>query len=290
MVWNIFFHPLRNFPGPLAWGATGLCRHYRLTSGKLGHDLVALHKRYGGIVRIAPNELSVVDARGWKDIYGPRKSESGPKELPKNKQFYQVFGPGSPESIFSADLDKHATIRNSISPAFSERNLRATEPILHEYVDLFIRRLRENSQDGSTPVDLSAWFNYLTFDLSGRLTLGSAFDCLRNSKYHVWVSAIVSHIKEMTYLHFIAYLGLGWVPGVLLKSSIFKGMALNEYWMKEKIKLRMKCKDDETLDYFDGLLKLQDELVRWTDALDDAESCTAGRRHHPFPSTFFATL
>lgn len=36
--------------------------------GDMQHWLPKLHEKYGGVVRLAPNEVSYIDARGWKDI------------------------------------------------------------------------------------------------------------------------------------------------------------------------------------------------------------------------------
>jgi hypothetical protein len=36
------------------------------------HELVHLHQKFGSIVRIAPNELSVCSPAAWADIYTSR--------------------------------------------------------------------------------------------------------------------------------------------------------------------------------------------------------------------------
>lgn len=74
-VRNIYFHPLRKHPGPKAWAASRLpwCLHqYR---GNLSQRLHELHKQYGPVVRIAPDEISYISADAWKTIYGQRSVE-----------------------------------------------------------------------------------------------------------------------------------------------------------------------------------------------------------------------
>lgn len=46
-----------------------------------------------------------------------------------------------------------------LSPAFSERTLKDQEQILHTYIDLFIKRLHEVSEEGKKPMEMTVWWN-----------------------------------------------------------------------------------------------------------------------------------
>ena len=61
IVYRIAFHPLRNIPGPFLAKLTGHWRNDRTWRGTWHDDILQLHERYGRVVRIAPNEVSVVD-------------------------------------------------------------------------------------------------------------------------------------------------------------------------------------------------------------------------------------
>lgn len=60
VIYNVYFHPLRNFPGPPLAGATTWWRAYiEVYRGEsLTHKLFDLHEQYGDVVRISPNEVS----------------------------------------------------------------------------------------------------------------------------------------------------------------------------------------------------------------------------------------
>lgn len=49
IVYNVFFHPLRKFPGPRLAGATGLWRAYKevILKETLAQELFDLHKKHG---------------------------------------------------------------------------------------------------------------------------------------------------------------------------------------------------------------------------------------------------
>lgn len=85
-------------------------------------------------------------------------------------------------------------MRRSLSHAFSDKALRAQEPIVQKYVDLLVQRLHENSsKDG--PIDMISWYNYTTFDIIADLTFGEPLYCLRDSNYHRWTYLVFGAIK-----------------------------------------------------------------------------------------------
>jgi hypothetical protein len=75
VIYNVYFHPLRNFPGPVSWAATRIPWAINIFSGTLYLSQDELHKRYGNIVRIAPDELSFINPQAWKDIYTVRNGK-----------------------------------------------------------------------------------------------------------------------------------------------------------------------------------------------------------------------
>ena len=84
-IYNLYFHPLSKFPGPKVAAITRLYYIKHALTGRLPFNNTKLHARYGGIVRIAPDELSLNTAEGWRDIYGNR---IGKPEMPKDQMFY----------------------------------------------------------------------------------------------------------------------------------------------------------------------------------------------------------
>jgi hypothetical protein len=74
IIYNTLFHPLRKVPGPRLASVTGLWRTARYFRGSWLDDIVALHRTYGPVVRIAPNEISFVDEPALKELYGHGKA------------------------------------------------------------------------------------------------------------------------------------------------------------------------------------------------------------------------
>jgi len=93
IIYNLYFHPLRRFPGPVLHRATRIAFVRKLVRGVLPKDVLALHNRYGPVVRVAPNELSFLHPDAWRDIYGHRTgSLLGAEEMGKYDIFYRTKG------------------------------------------------------------------------------------------------------------------------------------------------------------------------------------------------------
>ncbi|KAJ8119720.1 hypothetical protein ONZ43_g3395 [Nemania bipapillata] len=254
VVYNIFFHPLRKFPGPFVCRATSLWRVSKLLSGSLAHNVRRLHEEYGPVVRIAPHELAFIDSQAWKDIYGHHNSY----EMAKDDRFYRPMGKSIADSILSADREQHGFLRRQVSHGFSDRSMRAQEPIFRHYVDLLMQRLTERSDTGK-PLDIRAWLNFTTFDVIGNLAFGSDFGCLENSSYHPWVEAITNNLKDSAVMRgFIQF-----IPGFLVyglyQLGAFKGRSKHMAYTKDKLRNRLDMKAERP-DFIEGLLKKRDIL------------------------------
>ena len=154
VIYNLYFHPLSAYPGPFLARCSRLWYTRVLLSGQLPFAVHRAHQKYGDIVRIAPDELAYIDPRSWKDIYGHR---AGKGEVPKDPNFYLNTSVGD-LSIIGANTERHGRLRRLLSHGFSDRALQDQVPIVQEYIDLFIVRLRDLSMKAE-PVDIVQWYN-----------------------------------------------------------------------------------------------------------------------------------
>ncbi|KZL75635.1 cytochrome p450 [Colletotrichum incanum] len=238
VIYNLYFHPLRNYPGPILMRATrwGFC--YKLLKGSLPFDILELHKKYGDIIRVAPDELALCNVSAWKDIMGHCW-------------------------IHSSNGREHSLLRRQLSHGFSDRSLREQEPLITKYVDLFIQRLYENGTDGEA-TDLMAWYNFTTFDIIGDLAFGEPFGCLQNSEYHPWVRAIFDSARLGIVFQIANHFPL--LKKIILKllatKSAQEARIKNFIRAKEKLQRRMELgKQGGRPDLIEGLLKQKDDLA-----------------------------
>ncbi|KAK3990004.1 cytochrome P450 [Cladorrhinum sp. PSN332] len=218
IAYNLFFHPLRHFPGPIYRRASRFPHAFRSATGVGPFDIQKLHERYGPVVRIAPNHLSFTDAEAWHDIYGPiGKNETGLLEMPKSRIYTTVVF-DKPDSIINAEFHEHAMLRRALAHGFSDSSLRLQEPMLQKYANLLVQRMRERSENGKTSLNMAAFFNWATFDITGELVFGQSFGCLDKCDYHPYIAWLLSSLKVFATLVSSSYLGQRWILQLLSKT------------------------------------------------------------------------
>ncbi|RYP44053.1 hypothetical protein DL768_009447 [Monosporascus sp. mg162] len=256
ILYNIFLHPLRSFPGPFLYRASPIPRCYCLLRGELTFRVAELHAKYGPIVRIGPDELAFSDPQAWRDIYGHRARAPGSisgGEFAKYGGFYRPVH-GTPPNIISARRDEHVVLRRQLAPGFSDRYMKAQEPIIGAYVDLLVRRLRENCAGGK-PLNM----HWATFDIIGDLGFGSSFGCLEDSGYHPWVRNITDNFRHIAYMQVMIALGLQPIIQWAVKSGIMKKRRAHDHFVAAKVSQRMEL-GAERHDLIEGLINKKDEL------------------------------
>lgn len=179
IVYNLFFHPLRHFPGPFWHRASRLPWAIRHARGEQAFHTQRLHDQYGPVVRIGPNHLSFTNPQAWKDIYGNRAGG----EMPKSKLFTRPVR-GAPTSVLNAEHDEHQQLRRALAFGFSDNSMRQQEVTITKYVSLLIDRLRQECDGGSKVMNMASWYNWTTFDLVSDLVFGESFHCLETIDYH----------------------------------------------------------------------------------------------------------
>lgn len=159
ICYNVFFHPLRSYPGPLLAQASLIEYQIQTLKGYPHLWLDGLHKEYGPVVRFSPNQLSFIEPGVWKDVYGHRATV-----FHKETQFYGPDPFGGAPGIFRANNDSHARQRKVVGYAFSDKALKDQESLLKGHVRTLTERLEKIATSGST-TDMVKWFNFTTFDI-----------------------------------------------------------------------------------------------------------------------------
>ncbi|KAK3939376.1 Isotrichodermin C-15 hydroxylase [Diplogelasinospora grovesii] len=265
VVYNLLLHPLAGYPGPMLMRATRATFCYHHMRGTLPFYMLELHKKYGRVVRIAPNELAFADPQAWKDIMGHRTTPG--EEMEKWDQFYRPIK-DIPTDIVNASRDEHALLRRTLAHGFSDRSMREQQPIIKGYIDLLIRKLRENCENGKKTVNMAAWYNYTTFDVIGDLAFGESFGCLDNSDYHPWVRAIFQLARAGTIFQTATHWPI--LLKLLLALAPKRAMEERQHHIElTKAKLRKRMESGkERPDLVEGLLKKKDE---WGLTLDQLQ-------------------
>jgi cytochrome P450 len=101
--------------------------------------------------------------------------------------------------VCAVDDASHGRQRRLLAHAFSEKALRDQEGLIRGYVDTLIKKLRAAVRHSSV-VDIKAWMNFTTFDITGDLMFGESFDCLKDSQLHPWIGLIFNSMKAIAFI------------------------------------------------------------------------------------------
>lgn len=169
-----------------------------LQRGYLHRDLLDLHNKYGSIVRIAPNELAYIDPQAWKDIHGTRPGQA---LIERNSVWFRRR-PDEPDSIMGSNEEAHARYRRAFAGSFTEKAVKDQSPVLEKYVSLLMQKFDKLCEvsSGSTTVNITSWFNFVTFDISGNLSFGESFGSTERGEAHPWVEIACSFGKGIALL------------------------------------------------------------------------------------------
>ncbi|CAG8953738.1 hypothetical protein HYFRA_00006628 [Hymenoscyphus fraxineus] len=169
---------IRNIPGPFAAKFSNLWLLLQARQGKRYLSVDEAHKKYGKLVRIQPDHVSIADDSAISAIYG-----HGNGFL--KADYYDVFVSITRGLFNTRDRAEHTRKRKTVSHTFSTKSVSQFEIYMHGNLEIFVRQwddLSKNAQGGFARIDSLHWFNYLAFDMIGDLAFGQPFGMLEKGK------------------------------------------------------------------------------------------------------------
>ncbi|KAF9876101.1 trichothecene c-15 hydroxylase [Colletotrichum karsti] len=232
--YQLFLNPLRRFPGPKLWSVSNIPYVRMYLAGNGHRRMLELHEKYGPIVRIGPDFLSINHPDGMREVRGHRKTPAG--ENPRDP----VEGRFNYDNIIGSDRFNHQRMRRSLAHAFSAQSMLEQQPIIMQYVNTLIDKLHEEARDGTRPLNITKWLNFATFDVIGDLSFGEPFGCLESKTYHPWIETIFHSFKNQAYMTNIRR--LSWLEPLLMLAiprDLVVKFAKHRAFTHEKVKKRL---------------------------------------------------
>ncbi|KAF9001677.1 cytochrome P450 monooxygenase pc-bph [Cyathus striatus] len=172
----------QSIPGPFLAKLSDLWLGKIAADGHRSEVVHALHEKYGPVVRIAPNHISIADPNALPIVYG-----HGTGTL--KSDFYDAFVSIHRTIFNTRDRHAHTRKRKIVSNIFSQKSVLEFEPHVRSSLNAMISKwdgMITDSEKASSGKDWKAekgrvwfdcmtWFNYLAFDIISDLAYGKPF-------------------------------------------------------------------------------------------------------------------
>ena len=175
VVTQYLANPLRKIPGPWLPGLSSTPLFFQSIRGKRATWIKDLHRRYGGVIRIAPHKVCVSDDMGIKLVYSNKASKSHAYDAFRFRDVKMCIG--------LLDMKEAHSRRKALLPAFSRQNLVEMEPVIRKHLERFLEWLVKFDQEGIA-VDVFKWYRYLTFDVITDIAFGQQIGMLKSEDSH----------------------------------------------------------------------------------------------------------
>lgn len=164
---------LYRIPGPWPRKISTIPRILSVYRNKSHEDDILLHKKYGKIIRLAPNLLSISDTAEINQIYG-----IGTKFY--KSPFYQLSEAHDdqglvPDTFVLTDKALHTRMKKNAANAYSLNGLVQMEPWIEPVTERFLQYLEKQAQDGQA-IDLAEPLKNYAMDAVFSVTFGRDFN------------------------------------------------------------------------------------------------------------------
>ncbi|KAH6608357.1 cytochrome p450 [Trichoderma cornu-damae] len=174
---GLYADRLHHVPGPLIARLTPVWYWYLSWKGIECRVISALHRKYGPVVRIAPNEIAISDGAAIHPIY----VENGGFT---KSAIYSNFDINGFATLFSGLDHVHRAVRaKAVAPMFAQQAIANSRPPLQKIIDAAVAELeRRKSLAAGRPVDIYNLFRAMAMDVMTEYLVGECFDGVGSAK------------------------------------------------------------------------------------------------------------
>lgn len=138
---------------------------------------LALHAKYGRLVRVGPNHVSVSDGNAIQQLYSISTKFT-------KSDFYSLFDIKTPAGMASTtfsvrDESVHKAKKRPVANAFSMSTMRELEPMNDACSEILLEKLQERI---GQKIDLGAWLHWYAFDVISSITFSNRLGFMEQEK------------------------------------------------------------------------------------------------------------
>ncbi|EQB45858.1 cytochrome P450 [Colletotrichum gloeosporioides Cg-14] len=190
IAYRLVLHPLARVPGPKIAALSNIWYAYHARNGRMLELGKTLHRRYGPMVRVGPNEVWFDSVDAFKHIYragsGYEKSEfylSTALQRPDITftPFPTFTSPETLDLLSERNTARYRLQRRLIGPLYQTNHLKRHEPALDAVLARVISTLR--ALDGKE-IDLKEWMHIIAVECLSAVVISWSPNYLRDGTDH----------------------------------------------------------------------------------------------------------
>jgi hypothetical protein len=181
LLHNRYHKTLYRIPGPWIRSMSTIPRVWSVWKGQSQQDDLELHRKYGKMVRVAPNIISVSDVNEMNQLYGIT-TKFYKSEFYSLQEVYDESGALMPDPFILKDKALHSRMKRNAANAYSLNGLIQMEPYVDEVVNTLIAKLN-TFLGNSENIDLGQILKDFSMDAVFNLTFGKTFDILERGDW-----------------------------------------------------------------------------------------------------------
>ncbi|KAI0903796.1 cytochrome p450 benzoate 4-monooxygenase [Ustulina deusta] len=170
---------LRHLPGPFLGKFSNLWLGLGARKGQKYAWVHAAHQKYGKVVRVGFNHVSIATPEGLRIVYA-----HGNGFL--KDTFYEAFVSGVPGVFNVRDRGEHTRKRKIVAHAFSPGAVHDFEPYMSANLQRWVAQLDHIAgtpgKDGYARTNIMPWCTFLAFDIIGDLAFGAPFGMVQRGR------------------------------------------------------------------------------------------------------------
>ncbi|KAG8408234.1 hypothetical protein J3459_018095 [Metarhizium acridum] len=245
---------LSNIPGPLAAKFTDFWRYRSQNSKGHAKRLVALHKKFGKLVRIGPNHVSISDPAAVSIVYSTSPT------WPKGPSYYGAIPVSKNRAlptIIGMDETQHTAVRKSVGRAFITNSLLDYEDSIEATAQDLIKALSQQ-----TETDIGEWLQFFAMDMLIRIAFSESLGLLASGQdVDGTLAAVMARFDHWG--HWGAVPTADYLFNKSRLATKLKGVADSPLARVASAKLEARRKDAENLSYKDLCAKFLEGQAKY---------------------------
>ncbi|KAG6263688.1 hypothetical protein E4U49_002137 [Claviceps purpurea] len=187
VVRELFFSPLRAFPGPVVARFTNFWRAFLTTRGNVDSVTRGWHQKWGTAVRIGPNAISLSDPSLIRVVYASTSRNAWRKGDMYRINDVMINGERISNVFNTQDETLHAKLARPIGGFWALSKILDMELLMDETIQAFTNKLGTAFADATSGTSTSIcmmddWLTYFAWDCAANISFGRHYGFIDQGK------------------------------------------------------------------------------------------------------------